>query len=78
MTKSEKLVLINDTEKFLELSLEPWGEDYTLRDKEVVEVIAENCSENFFYSVEFNKIMSLFMQKEIMRLTQEFLVRKKN
>ena len=44
MRKSEKLVIFNHTETPLALSLEPWGEDYTLLEREKVEVVAEDCA----------------------------------
>ena len=51
MAKTEKIKLINYSNKPLLLSLEPWGEDYTLREKEEVEIIAEDCGADFHFEV---------------------------
>lgn len=35
--------------------LEPWGEDYTLREDETVEIIAEDCEQDFYFHVVYEK-----------------------
>jgi hypothetical protein len=51
--KTEKIVIRNGFENPLLLSLEPWGEDYTLLKNEEVEIVAKDCHENFYYNVCF-------------------------
>jgi hypothetical protein len=54
-SKSVKIEISNNTKKPLLLSLEPWGEDYTLLEQEEVEIIADDCGENFHYQVVFHE-----------------------
>ncbi len=51
MNKTEKLLISNNSNKPLLISLEPWGEDYTLKLKEEVEIIADDCEKDFYYHV---------------------------
>lgn len=51
MSKVAKISISNDSDKPLLISLEPWGEDYTLLAKEEVEIIAQDCGDDFYYSV---------------------------
>ena len=44
-------MISNDFVKPLLLSLEPWGEDYTLKVNETVEIIAKDCSEDFYFHI---------------------------
>lgn len=55
MAKTEKLQIRNRKKDPLLLSLEPWGEDYTLLKGEDIEIIAEDCDEQFYYSVDFDE-----------------------
>jgi len=49
--QTEKIVIDNNSDKPLTISLEPWGEDYTLRAKEAVEIITEDCGQDFHFSI---------------------------
>jgi hypothetical protein len=50
MRKAEKIVISNHSGHPLLVMLEPWGEDYTLRAEEKVEIVAENRGEGFYYT----------------------------
>lgn len=63
MAKTEKILISNDSDKPLLISLEPWGEDYTLMAKEEVEIIARNCQEDFHYHVVYyNDFVAIYVE----------------
>jgi len=63
MAKTEKLLITNDSDKPLLISLEPWGEDYTLLAKEEVEIIARDCRDDFHYNVVYyNDFVAVYVE----------------
>jgi hypothetical protein len=63
MSRTVKINISNSLNKPLILSLEPWGEDYTLGIDEKVEIIAQDCSEDFyFHIVPHNDFMAVYAE----------------
>jgi hypothetical protein len=63
MAKTERILITNDSDKPLLISLEPWGEDYTLVSKEEVEIIAGNCGEDFYFNVVYyNDFVAVYVE----------------
>ncbi|HEY8562760.1 MAG TPA: hypothetical protein VIL74_20450 [Pyrinomonadaceae bacterium] len=63
MAKNAKILISNDSERPLLISLEPWGEDYTLLAKEEVEIIAADCPDDFHYNVVYyNDFIAVYVE----------------
>jgi len=63
MSRTVKIEIANRFNKPLVLSLEPWGEDYTLKIDEEVEIIAKDCSKDFYFSiVPHNDYMAVYAE----------------
>ena len=60
---SARIVIENDTDRPRIVWAEPWGEDYTLRPKEALEVIARDGSQALWFQViEYNEGCQVYIE----------------
>jgi hypothetical protein len=55
MNQIQKIVIENRFGKPMIVYLEPWGADYTLKEDEKFEIVAENCEEDFYFNIQFER-----------------------
>jgi hypothetical protein len=62
-TYSARIVIENNTDRPRIVWVEPWGDDFTLRPKEGLEVVARNGSESLWFQVvEYNEGCQVYIE----------------
>ena len=61
MRKTYKAIIENDSEKIKILYLEPWGEDYVMKPKDIFEIIEDEV-ENVYFHIVFGESISVYVE----------------
>ncbi len=57
-----KVVVANDSDDLKTLMLEPWGEDYVMKPKDVFEIIEEDVEDVYFHVAVYSDYIAVYVE----------------